>query len=36
MEGGIEAVVHPTSADSPSRRRAILSRLRRPRLRRAA
>jgi len=36
MEGGIEAIASPTSFDSPSRRRAILGRLRRPRLRRAA
>jgi hypothetical protein len=36
MEGGLEAVASPTSIDSPSRRWAILSRLRRPRLRRAA
>jgi hypothetical protein len=35
MEGGFEAVV-PGSIDSPSRRRAIFKRLRRPRLRRAA
>jgi hypothetical protein len=36
MEGGIEAMVAPSSIDSPSRRWAILGRLRRPRLRRAA
>jgi hypothetical protein len=36
MEGGIDAILSPGPIDSPSRGRAFLSRLRRPRLRRAA
>jgi hypothetical protein len=36
MDGGIEAIVSPGPIDSPSPGRGFLSRLRRPRLRRAA
>ena len=36
MVGGIEAIASRASIESPSRRGAILGRLRRPRLRRAA
>jgi phosphoribosyl 1,2-cyclic phosphodiesterase len=36
MESGIDALLSPGSLGSPSRGRAFLSRLRRPRLRRAA
>jgi hypothetical protein len=36
MQGGIEAIVSSGPIDSPTRRRAIFRRLRRPRLRRAA
>jgi hypothetical protein len=36
MDGGINAIVSPGPVESPSRGRALLGRLRRPRLRRAA